>query len=562
MAFVISPYNQLAGALPAQYLGLFNTSNNGNQSNNITAIEFDTIANPEFQDINSNHVGIDVNAIISLSSISAGYYSDNNGSFENVNLGSGKPLQIWVEYNSTRKILEVTLSPLTMKKPSRPLLSTAVDLSSFAFDSVYVGFSAATGTLLTSHYVLGWSFRTNGQARPLDISSLPKLPHSPRSKSKLVISWVASAVVVILLLVVAGAAFIVRKRMRYREILEDWERQIGAHRISYKDLSMATEGFKDKQVIGAGGFGKVYKGVLPVSKIQVAVKKVTHNSEDGTRQFLAEITSLGRIRDPNFVELLGYCRRKGELLLVYELMPNSSLDKFVYGQPKTTLNWTQRFKIIKQVASGLFFLHERWTQTVLHRDIKASNVLLDGDFNGKLGDFGLSRLYDHGSDPHTTRLVGTVGYIAPELNRTGKATNSTDVFAFGMLMLEVACGRRPMDVRAEQIMLLDWVSECFRDGRILNVVDPKLGTGCCNEEKEEMELVLKLGLLCSLESDAERPNMGLVMRYLDRDYHLPEVPLAGLRANPSSRRSHTESSENPFILSPTLESNSLLDCGR
>lgn len=199
--------------------------------------------------------------------------------------------------------------------------------------------------------------------------------------------------------------------------------------------------------------------MLPTSKIEIAVKKVSHESRQGMKVFVAEIVSIGRLRHRNLVTLLGYCRRKGELLLVYDYMPNGSLDKYLYDQPRVTLNWEQRFKVIKGVASGLLYLHEEWEQVVIHRDVKASNVLLDGELNGRLGDFGLARLYDHGTDPQTTHIVGTLGYLAPEHTRTGKATTKTDVFAFGAFLLEVACGRRPIGRReqAEDLILLDWV---------------------------------------------------------------------------------------------------------
>ncbi|KAJ8636675.1 hypothetical protein MRB53_010942 [Persea americana] len=288
-----------------------------------------------------------------------------------------------------------------------------------------------------------------------------------------------------------------------------------------QDLFKATKGFRDKELLGTGGFGMVYRGVLPSSKIQVAVKRVSHKSKQGMREFIAEIVSLGRLRHRNLVQLLGYCRRKGELLLVYDFMPNGSLDKCLFDQPKRILNWHQRFRIIKGVASGILYLHEGWEQVVLHRDIKASNVILDGEFNGRLGDFGLARLYDHGTNPHTTHVVGTLGYIAPELTRTGKATTSTDVFAFGAFMLEVACGKRPIGLREslEEMILVDWVLECWKRGEILEARDVRLG----NEYvKEEMELVLKLGLLCSHPMAAGRPSMRQVMQFLDGDCPMPE----------------------------------------
>jgi serine/threonine protein kinase len=234
----------------------------------------------------------------------------------------------------------------------------------------------------------------------------------------------------------------VLRELRYKELREDWEVDFGPHRFSFKDLFIATRGFKQKKLLGAGGFGKVYKGVLPKSKMEVAVKRVSHESRQGM-EFIAEVVSIGRLRHRNLVPLLGYCRRKGELLLVYDYMSNGSLEQYLYcGDNKLSLNWEQRLHIIKGVAFGLFYLHEEWEKVVIHRDIKPSNVLLDGEMNGRLGDFGLSRLYDHGSDPQTTHMVGTMGYLAPELVRTGKASTLTDVFAFGIFLLEVTCGQR------------------------------------------------------------------------------------------------------------------------
>ncbi|XP_059442240.1 L-type lectin-domain containing receptor kinase SIT2-like [Corylus avellana] len=243
------------------------------------------------------------------------------------------------------------------------------------------------------------------------------------------------------------------------------------------------------------------------------------------KEFVAEIVSMGRLRHRNLVQLLGYCRRSGELLLVYDYMPNGSLDKLLYSNEKLNLNWVQRFRIIRGVASGLLYLHEEWEQVVLHRDVKASNVLLDAELNGRLGDFGLARLHDHGSNSQTTRVVGTVGYLAPKLYKTGRATTCTDVFAFGAFMLEVACGRRPIEVPATQglpegVILVDLVSQCWRRGAILDASDPRLEG---DYMVEEMELVLKLGLLCSHAIPAARPSMKQVMQVLDGDADLRKL---------------------------------------
>ncbi|CAK9185345.1 unnamed protein product [Ilex paraguariensis] len=195
------------------------------------------------------------------------------------------------------------------------------------------------------------------------------------------------------------------------------------------------------------------------------------------------------------------------------------------------MNWSQRFRVIKGVASGLLYLHEGWEQVVVHRDVKASNVLLDAELNGRLGDFGLARLYDHGTDPQTTHVVGTLGYVAPEHTRTGKATTSTDVYAFGAFLLEVACGRRPIEPRASsehELILVDLVFSCWSKGEILQAVDPNLGT---NYVAQEVELVLKLGLLCSHSEPVARPTMRQVEQFLEGAIFLPELSSLGISAS-------------------------------
>ncbi|KAK3206328.1 hypothetical protein Dsin_020374 [Dipteronia sinensis] len=519
IAFFISPSTKFSGTVTAgSYLGRFNISNHGLPTNHILVAELDTVEHTEFQDIDEDHVGIDVNSQISVDSAPSAYFSDEDKKNKSLALESGNPLKMWIEYNGEEKLLNVTLAPIGIPKPSRPLLATSIDLSQILLDSMYVGFSAATGS---DHYILGWSFNKTGQAQNLNIKDLPSLPkpgdntkHSVKPSLPFIVLIVAAVVV---LTTIGGAVYVVRKK-KYEEIYEDWEREYGPQRFSYKSLYKATGGFKDTEIIGKGGFGKVYKGVLPNSNLQIAVKRISHDSKQGLKEFVAEIVSIGRLRHRNLVQLRGYCRRKGELLLVYDYMPNGSLDKILYGSMRPNLNWFQRIRIVRGVACGLLYLHEEWEQVVLHRDIKPANVLLDADLNGKLGDFGLARLYDRGSNPQTTNLVGTIGYLAPELLKTGKATTSSDVFSFGAFMLEVACGRRPME--PGEIDLVDRVIECWKKGSILDAGDPRL-EGIFAEE--QMELILKLGLVCSHPNPAIRPSMRQVMQYLDGDAKFPDI---------------------------------------
>ncbi|XP_038979813.1 L-type lectin-domain containing receptor kinase IV.2-like [Phoenix dactylifera] len=526
-ALVLSPTRGLPGAMPKQYFGLFNSTNEGNSSNHVLAIELDTISNLEFGDIDSNHVGIDVNGLRSTDAAPASYFVEKIDKFNNLSLTSGELMQVWVDYSNPEKKLNVTISPISVPKPSRPLLSSSINLSSVILDTMYIGFSSSTGSILTSAYVLGWSFKMNGQAAALDLSSLPSLPlKKHRRKLTSLIIWLSLGVVVFMTITACSIAYIIRRKARYAEVLEEWEQENRTHRFSYKELFKATKGFPEKNLLGVGGFGRVYKGKLPTSKTEIAVKRISHDSKQGMREFVGEIASNSQLRHRNLVRLLGYSRRKGEVLLVYEFMPNGSLDKFLYDANKpTTLSWSQRLKIIRGVASGLLYLHEEWEQIVLHRDIKASNVLLDSEMNGKLGDFGLSRLYDHDSDPQITRVVGTFGYIAPELTKTGRATTSTDVFAFGVFVLEVICGRRPiMQQESLDLHLVDWVWRSWRNGVILEVPDARLGG---DYHLGELEMILKMGLLCSHPVPAARPTMRQVMQFLDGDLSLPQIPKDG-----------------------------------
>jgi hypothetical protein len=493
---------------------------NGNNSHHGLALEFDTVLHSKYGGIDDNHVDeIDLNIIVSNKFVRVQHHMPSHTRKEYLNLKSVQVIQAWVEYDSRINQLNVKVA-LESAKPKSALLSYNVDLSLFFNESMYIGFCASTGSSSSSHYILGWSFNINGDAQDLCLDKLPKLlTVTERRKNHtvlIVIVSVSSALVVIL---ITAFTFYIIKKIKKAHVIEACEFDIGPHRYSDKELYKATKGFGDKELLGFGGFGRVYKGTLPNSDTQVAVKRVSHDSKQGLKEFVSEVASSGRLRHRNLVQLLGWCRRKADLLLVYEFMPNGSLDKYLFDEPKAILSWEQRFKIIKGVASGLLYLHEECEQTVVHRDIKAGNVLLDSEFNGRLSDFGLAKLYARGSNPSTTKVVGTLGYLAPELTRTGKPTTSSDVFAFGALLLEVVCGRRPIDVKAlpEELMLVEWVWEKWSVGAILEVIDPRLDG---DFDEVEAVLVLKLGLLCSSNAPEARPSMRHVVRYLEMELAL------------------------------------------
>ncbi|VVA94734.1 unnamed protein product [Arabis nemorensis] len=491
-----------------------------NSTNHSVSVEFHTgkSEKPDGEDV--NFVGINVNGSDSDRNRSAGYFEDD-GSFVDIAIANSGPIQVWIEYNNSTKQLDVTMHSIYTSKPKIPLLSLSKDLSQYLLEYMYVGFTSV-GSPTSSHYILGWNFNNTGNVSAINLARLPKVPDEDQdgslSRKILAISLSISGVTLVIVLFFGVLFFL--KRKKFLEVIEDWELQFGPHKFTYKDLFIATKGFKNSELLGRGGFGKVFKGILPLSSIPIAVKKVSHDSKQGMREFLAEIATIGRLRHPDLVRLLGYCRRKGELYLVYDFMPKGSLDKFLYHQPNQVLDWSQRFKIIKDVASGLCYLHQQWVQVIIHRDIKPANILLDENMNAKLGDFGLAKLCDHEIDSQTSYVAGTFGYISPELSRTGKSSTSSDVFAYGVFMLEITCGRRPIEPRGSpsERVLTDWVLECWDSGDILQVVDERLGHKYL---AEQVTRVLKLGLLCSHPVVATRPSMSSVIQFLDGVATLP-----------------------------------------
>ncbi|XP_028775447.1 L-type lectin-domain containing receptor kinase V.9-like [Neltuma alba] len=528
LAFAISPTRFIPGAQPNQYLGLFNSTSDGQSSNHIVALELDTDQDFEISDIDDNHLGIDINSLKSANRSSAGYYTDR-GLFRRIDLSSGEPFQIWVEYNSTNQKLSVTIHRINMPKPETPLVTLKRDLSSCFFEFMYVGFTSSSGSN-SSHYILGWSFRMNGQAQEIHLSRLPDIPGlldpndmggGGRVHKKILIAILSLVGAVIFLILIYGVVMIVRRR-KFIQVLEDWQILYGPHRFTYKDLFIATKGFREGQLLGRGGFGRVYKGILPFSNVQIAVKRISHDSKQGMKEFVAEISTIGRLRHPNLVRLLGYCRKRKELFLVYDYMPNGSLDKFLYRLPNNSiLNWKHRFKIIKDVASALLYLHQQWVQVVVHRDIKSANVLIDNDMNARLGDFGLAKLCDHGNDPQTSHVAGTPGYIDPEIVHSGKSNTRTDIYSFGVLLLEIGCGRKPVETQTspEKVLLIEWVLDCWDKGDICEVVDSRLGG---EYVVDEAKLVLTLGLLCSHPIASARPTISSIVQFLDGDSQLPD----------------------------------------
>ncbi|EYU33629.1 hypothetical protein MIMGU_mgv1a0264361mg, partial [Erythranthe guttata] len=252
-----------------------------------------------------------------------------------------------------------------------------------------------------------------------------------------------------------------KRRYIAEEIEKLGKGNISAEIFTYKEVSAATNNFKPESLIGEGGFGRVYKGHLNSKNIDVAVKQLDRNGFQGNKEFLVEVLVLSLLHHPNLVNLVGYCAEGTQRVLVYEYMQNGSLEDHLLNlsPERKPLDWNTRMKIAEGAARGLEYLHETANPPVIYRDFKASNILLDVDFNPRLSDFGLAKLGPVGEKTHiSTRVMGTYGYCAPEYASTGQLSTKSDVYSFGVVFLEIITGRRVIDTSrpSEEQNLITW----------------------------------------------------------------------------------------------------------
>lgn len=302
---------------------------------------------------------------------------------------------------------------------------------------------------------------------------------------------------------------------------EDPEVHLGQlKRFSLRELQVATDNFNNRNILGRGGFGKVYKGRLADGSL-VAVKRLKEErSPGGELQFQTEVEMISMAVHRNLLRLRGFCMTPTERLLVYPYMPNGSVssrlrDRNPGEQP---LEWPQRKRIALGSARGLSYLHDHCDPKIIHRDVKAANILLDEEFEAVVGDFGLAKLMDYKDTHVTTAVRGTIGHIAPEYLSTGKSSEKTDVFGFGIMLLELITGQRAFDLARlandDDVMLLDWVKGLLRERKIEMLVDPDLKS---NYETHEVEQLIQVALLCTQSSPIDRPKMSEVVRMLEGD---------------------------------------------
>ncbi|KAL7239987.1 hypothetical protein ACSBR2_005783 [Camellia fascicularis] len=282
--------------------------------------------------------------------------------------------------------------------------------------------------------------------------------------------------------------------------------------FSYDELAMATDGFSEANLLGQGGFGYVYKGVLPNGK-EVAVKQLKAGSGQGEREFQAEVEIISRVHHKHLVSLVGYCITGSQRMLVYEFVPNNTMEFHLHGKGRPTMDWSTRLRIALGSAKGLAYLHEDCHPKIIHRDIKAANILLDFHFEAMVADFGLAKLCSDVDTHISTRVMGTFGYLAPEYASSGKLTHKSDVFSFGVVLLELITGRRPVNSSQSYAddNLVDWarplLTQALEDGNFDTLVDPQLQR---DYKPNEMARMVACAAACVRHSAQCRPRMSQV----------------------------------------------------
>ncbi|XP_019165373.1 PREDICTED: L-type lectin-domain containing receptor kinase IX.1-like [Ipomoea nil] len=528
--FLASNISALSSLNAGGGLGIgINTDQDGTSSSKefrFIAIEFDT--NQNAWDLeNGPHVGIDDNSLMSVRRVQ--WIGEDE-------IVRGEQ-RAEIAYNGVSKTLSVSFTNSSRDGDGDGIgrFNYTIDLGKLQAEFVTIGFSASTGTVTEQNIISSWSFSSSinisdeGSEYNNGRNRNPRHHHlSKKGLAGLIVG--GFFVIGFLLIFLAG---IIKKRREGEKISrfsivnsvlcdEIGSGGFGPMQFSYKQLSRATTNFAETKKLGQGGFGSVYFGFLRDLNLHVAIKRVSRTSNQGIKEYASEVKIISKLRHKNLVKLVGWCHEKNDLLLAYELLPNGSLDRFLFSKTDL-LTWDLRYKVATGLASALLYLHEEWEQCVLHRDVKSSNVMLDKGFNAKLGDFGLARLVDHEKGAQTTTLAGTMGYIAPESVLTGKASKETDIYSFGIVALEIACGRKPIEPRAEpdKVLLVDWVWELYGSGTILGAADPKL---CSIFDEQEMQSLITVGLWSAHPDYSQRPSIQQVVRVLKFESPLPVLP--------------------------------------
>ncbi|RVW29542.1 putative L-type lectin-domain containing receptor kinase S.5 [Vitis vinifera] len=441
-AFIIAPDLNLPPGSDGEYLGLTNSTTDGNPNNHLIAVELDTFK----QDFDSddNHIGLDINSIRSNRTVSLSDLGIQIAPLD------PKNYSVWVEYDGENKVMDVYMVEEGNPRPAEPVMSAEVELREIVKQYSYMGFAASTGNATQLNCVLQWNLTVELLEEDGDAEWVKVVLEERRAKSD-------------------------------PNILGTLRSLPGTPReFEFKDLKKATNNFDEKLKLGEGGFGVVYKGLLPKEHVHVAVKKFSRDVK-GKDDFLAELTIINRLRHKHLVPLLGWCHKNGMLLLVYDYMPNGSLDKQLFcGREMRTLEWS---------VEATLDLREPWRMRRTH-----TRSWRECRYNGL----------------HCTRVFPY-----------WEATPESDVYGFGAVLLEVVCAQRPWASDATFHFLVDWVWCLHREGRIVEAVDERLGNDYVVEEAQRL---LLLGLACSHPIATERPKTQAIVQVLSGSVSVPYVP--------------------------------------
>ncbi|CAI0430900.1 unnamed protein product [Linum tenue] len=515
-------------------MGLYNfTYRTYSPANKVVNVEFDSFVNAVW-DPPFRHVGINNNSI--SSAVFAPWEVD---SF------SANPIVVEINYTASTHNLSVSWNYASVLDQSSSL-SYRIDLRKVLPEWVAVGFTATTNQFPGDQELLWWNFSSTLEINQKDVANIER-------KVLLVLLAVPLGFAVAAKVIADG----VGRSRKKKETIEgvsllsinvEFSKGAGPRWVPYNDLVSATNNFSIDRKLGEGGFGGVYRGFLKDLDIPVAVKKFSRRSAQGIQEYITEVKVISRLRHRNLVKLIGWCHERGEFLLVYEFMPEGSLDSHLFANCISTgshpLRWPERYRVALGLASALLYLHEEWEQCVVHRDIKAANVMLDSGFNVKLGDFGLARLVDHELGPQTTRLA----YIS-----NGRASKESDVYSFGVVCLEIVTGRRVVDYIEDglEMGLVEWVWELYGNGNHSVAIDGRL----VEFDEREVECLMVVGLWCAHPDSSQRASIRQAIQVLNFEAPFPSLPEK--RPFPvfhvHTASSSSEESDQPLLSYSTIE---------
>ncbi|RVW75758.1 L-type lectin-domain containing receptor kinase IX.1 [Vitis vinifera] len=476
LAFFLAPNSTQLPSDVTGASGLGLVSNNqtlNSTAKHFFAVAFDTF--PNAWDPKPDHVRIDINSMKSV----------KNVTWLSI-IKDGKIKYVSISYTASSQNMSVIFgSDYLYNKTTLQSLYYKVDLSDYLPEFVTIGFSSATGDFSEINIIHSWNFSS-----ALQISDSAE--ENEEKKTGLVVGLSVGAFAL-----VAGLGLVCfclwKKKVSEKgednpdfdlSMDDDLEKGTGPRKFMYHELVLATNNFAEGEKVGEGGFGGVYKGFSRNLSSYIAVKRVSKGSDQGIKEYESEVKIISR---QNLVDM------GNEIQNCYGL------------------------------ASVLLYLHEEWEQCVVHRDVKSSNVMLDAEFNAKLGDFGLARLVDHGKGSKTTVLAGTVGYMAPEYILTGKASKELDVYSFGVVALEICSGRRCVEPNAQedQIRLVEWVWDLYGVGKLPEAADPRLSA---DFDEEQMARLMVVGLWCAHPDCSLRPSIRQAINVLNSEASLPALP--------------------------------------